>query len=197
MALRLQHQYQWRLRGLGGDYLVVRCDEFLSKEDPRRVPEGLVTLLVERWMEDSLLHRVLSDIHEALGGTAALSGLTVLQQRQVLERLKLQLLDAFRSGRLVALREEHPHYVSPPRPFKPNPRQPPSEELVATSWIALRLEDEEGDPVPRQRYRLKLANGSLREGISGPDGFVRLENIPEGSCTVEFLGTDAGDWKSA
>ncbi|OJH42345.1 hypothetical protein [Cystobacter ferrugineus] len=197
MALHLQHRQQWRLRGLGEDYLIVRCDEFLSQEIPRRVPEGLLSFLMERWMADSLLRRVLSDIHEALGGTDALSGLTVLQQRQVLDRLKLQLLDAFRSGRLVAVREEPLRYVSPPRLFKPTPSPTPSEEFVATSWIALRLEDEEGEPLPRQRYRLKLADGSFREGISGPDGLVRLENIPKGTCTVEFLGTDAGDWKAA
>ena len=54
--------------------------------------------------------------------------------------------------------------------------------------------DENGDPVPGERYILKLTDGSVREGTLGEDGRVRVTGIDPGNCVVTFPDIHTKEW---
>jgi len=57
-------------------------------------------------------------------------------------------------------------------------------------WIEIKLEDEEGQPVPGERYRLELKDGSVSEGVLDGEGKARLEGIERGNCKITFPQMD-------
>ena len=62
----------------------------------------------------------------------------------------------------------------------------PPEEPEQT-WIEVRLLDEEGEPVPNERYRLELPDGSVREGRLDANGHARVDEVENpGDCRVSF-----------
>jgi hypothetical protein len=78
-------------------------------------------------------------------------------------------------------------YPDVPESVKPAPAPPPGE---VTTWISVKLVDDEGEPVVGRAYTLKLADGSEREGVSDDDE-VRVDDIVPGTC-VYTLKPDAG-----
>lgn len=113
--------------------------------------------------------------------------------------LRSRLADALREGRLVA-------YVLPPRAFgvavaeekgsvqAAAPAPPPKE---VKTWVAIRLVDENDQPVPYKRYLIELPDGSTREGILDDKGIARINDIDPGTCRVSFPQLDARAWKAA
>ena len=64
------------------------------------------------------------------------------------------------------------------------------------TWIEIELKDDAGLPIPNERYKLKLPDGSTQEGTLDGDGRARVDGIEEGSAQVSF--PDLGiDWKPA
>jgi len=57
-------------------------------------------------------------------------------------------------------------------------------------WIEIKLEDEEGQPVPGERYRIEHKDGSVTEGVLGADGTARLDGIQRGDCKITFPEMD-------
>jgi hypothetical protein len=54
------------------------------------------------------------------------------------------------------------------------------------TFVAFRLLDLAGDPLPDVRYELELADGSMQEGTTDGDGFARHDDIVAGTCTIAF-----------
>ena len=63
-------------------------------------------------------------------------------------------------------------------------------------WIEVELLDEDDKGVPREPYWIKLPDGAIREGLLDDNGFVRLDNIPCGTCIVRFPGTDEHEFQA-
>jgi hypothetical protein len=70
----------------------------------------------------------------------------------------------------------------------------PCETAKPKSWIEIRLLDEESKPVPNIRYRIKLTDGSTREGSLDGAGIARFEDIDAGTCEVSFPALDSAAW---
>lgn len=73
----------------------------------------------------------------------------------------------------------------------------PEEASEDGSWIEIELVDEEGDPVPGERYAIVLPDGkTVAEGTLDENGFARVEGIDRGQCRVSFpnlaRGSEAG-----
>jgi len=72
-----------------------------------------------------------------------------------------------------------------------------SEETVSPnkkSWIAIKLVDQDGEPVPGEEYRITLPDGSTVEGDLDKGGFARVNGIDPGTCQVSFPTIDRNDW---
>lgn len=62
------------------------------------------------------------------------------------------------------------------------------------TWIEIHLIDPDGKPVPSQRFRLRLPDRSIREGVLNNDGLARFEDLESGSCDVMFPDLDGSWW---
>jgi hypothetical protein len=62
-------------------------------------------------------------------------------------------------------------------------------------FIEFILKDKEtGDPIPNERYRVKLPDGTTREGSTDANGRVRVDGIPAGQCQISYPDIDAASW---
>ena len=77
------------------------------------------------------------------------------------------------------------------------PPQTPEEKARKTSWIEIELVDDDGQPVPGERYRIELSDGSTAEGTLDEKGQARVEGIEPGSCKVTFPDLDQDTWEKA
>jgi len=68
---------------------------------------------------------------------------------------------------------------------------------AATTWIEILLVGEDDKPIPRERYRIELPDGSVREGTLNEKGLARLEGIEAGDCEVTFPSLDKAAWARA
>jgi len=66
-----------------------------------------------------------------------------------------------------------------------------------THWIGIELVDEDGHPVPDEPYRLRVADGTIREGRLDSQGKARIVGIPPGQCQVNFPRIDRDEWRPA
>lgn len=58
--------------------------------------------------------------------------------------------------------------------------------LKFKDWMEINLEDDEGNKLGDQKYRVFLPNGEVREGNLDSDGYAKVEKIPPGRVEVEF-----------
>lgn len=63
-------------------------------------------------------------------------------------------------------------------------------ERAGNSWIEIELKQEDGWPMPHQRFRLELSDGTHFEGTLNEKGLARIGGIPPGDCTLVFLDID-------
>ena len=65
-------------------------------------------------------------------------------------------------------------------------------------WIEIELIDDHGKPVPGERYKITLPDGTtLAEGTLDEKGRARVDGIDPGTCKVTFPNLDAPSWKPA
>jgi hypothetical protein len=69
-----------------------------------------------------------------------------------------------------------------------------SKKAVELTWIEIRLIGEDDKPIPGERYRLELPDGSVREGTLDDRGLARVDGIDAGECEVTFPRLDEEAW---
>jgi translation initiation factor IF-1 len=73
---------------------------------------------------------------------------------------------------------------------------PPKVQTVETTFLEISLADPEGKPLPGERYRITLPDGSVREGLLDGKGRARVGGLPKGQqVKVTFPEYDADSWK--
>jgi hypothetical protein len=65
------------------------------------------------------------------------------------------------------------------------------------TWIEITLKDDQGNPMPGERYRIKLPDGTIQEGRLDADGRARVDDIEPGTAQVCFPEIDANEWRPA
>lgn len=66
-----------------------------------------------------------------------------------------------------------------------------------TSWIEIYLRDADGQPVPGEKYRIEMPDGSVEEGNLDGFGHAEYYGINPGTCQVSFPDLDADAWERA
>jgi type VI secretion system secreted protein VgrG len=85
--------------------------------------------------------------------------------------------------------------AEPVTPFRPPKDEAAREEKT---WIEIELVDEEGNPVPGERYEVTLPDGEqVASGTLDQNGFARIEGVDPGQCQVSFPSLDKDAWEKA
>jgi len=66
-----------------------------------------------------------------------------------------------------------------------------------TDWIEIKLVDQEGKPVPGEKYRVELPDGSTRQGVLNSQGVAWEGNLDPGTCKITFPDLDGTEWRRA
>jgi hypothetical protein len=61
---------------------------------------------------------------------------------------------------------------------------------VIKTWIAIKLVDEQNQPIPRAKYIIIFPDGSRKEDLLDNDGYAYFDGIPPGICSVGFPDFD-------
>lgn len=69
------------------------------------------------------------------------------------------------------------------------------EQAEERTWVAFRLLDLAGDPLPDVPYEIELSDGSTLSGTTDGDGNARHEGIVRGGCTVTFSDLPDRYWQ--
>lgn len=78
------------------------------------------------------------------------------------------------------------------------PIKPYKQDPTKTSWIEIKLVDEDDKPVAGAKYRITLANGeTLPDWTLDEKGFARVDGIDPGTCTITFPDLDQDAWEPA
>ncbi len=89
----------------------------------------------------------------------------------------------------VGVFHEHEHEL----PSLP-PLGPAAADVPETSFIALRLIDQNGAPVMGRRFKIELPDGKVHRGTTDTEGFGRVAGFTEdGNAKISFAGLDELD----
>jgi type VI secretion system secreted protein VgrG len=70
------------------------------------------------------------------------------------------------------------------------------ENQSKTHWIEIQLNDQDGNPVPGEPYKITLPDGTtIADGTLDDKGHARVSNIDPGNCQVTFPTLDSDSWK--
>jgi hypothetical protein len=154
-------------------------------------------------LQDPFARRGLADLYQALKGVSP-GDLSSPEKAQLVLRTIQQ---AASSGELVSVRVRGeagksdkvsgggpPKSSKSSRSSRSSPPRPASNAPEKT-WVDVQLVDPDGTPVPGAKYKLKITDGSIREGTLDDQGRVRVSGIDPGSCTVWFPDYDAKEWR--
>lgn len=62
------------------------------------------------------------------------------------------------------------------------------------TWITIQLLGEDDMPIPGERYRITLPDGTEQEGRLDAEGIARFTDIDPGKCEVTFPNLDEEAW---
>ena len=81
---------------------------------------------------------------------------------------------------------------------KVKPHKEEQEEEQEVHFIDIELLDEADQPVPGEKYKITLPDGSVASGSLDNKGCARVDGIKDaGQCEITFPDLDEQAWKSA
>ncbi len=182
----------WRVPGVWGEVELTLGADDSSERVGAKLPPRQASRAAAEWFPAApfggVARSALWEVCAALGARPAseLEALSVLQRALFVGRVAAWR----RAPRVIELVPDAP--TSPPRPGRAS-----DDDLDAKTWITVRLIDEDDPPRPvaGARYRLRLPDGSLREGSLDRNGMAHLAGIDPGACELSFPDLDAEAWE--
>jgi len=95
------------------------------------------------------------------------------------------------SGNATALRQSG---EAADREFSARDAGRTAESCGQPTWIEIQLIGEDDQPIPGAKYRVKMPDGSVREGTLDQEGVAGFDGISAGDCEVSFPELDEGAW---
>lgn len=71
------------------------------------------------------------------------------------------------------------------------------DKLRLPSFIAIQLVGEDNEPIPNEKYEVKVLGGNAFSGTLDARGMAMIRNIPFGVCSVSFPALDQDAWTPA
>ena len=199
-----------------GDWVVVRACDAAEYEERRPFPLSAAQLRV--WSKDAFYSRVLLEIARTLWGGVEHRRAHEDRWNKLLPRLE----DAFRRGTLLLVKQRRqwspwaggsggadaeedsyrdqrkaassisatPRYQKTSSSSSETPRKP-------KTWVAIRLMDQDGQPLAGEAYRLVTPDGTVQEGSLDETGEAFVNGIDPGECQISFPKLDGKEWKQA
>ena len=59
---------------------------------------------------------------------------------------------------------------------------------ASKTFVEFELKDDEGNPIPAERYRVELPDGSVKEGLTDSEGKVHIDGVDPGTAKITFPG---------
>lgn len=79
-------------------------------------------------------------------------------------------------------------------PHKPK-KDDDEDEQKEKAWIEIELVGEDDKPIPGEKYRVTLPDGTVDEGTLDEKGWARIEGFDEGDCKITFPDLDKEAWE--
>lgn len=79
----------------------------------------------------------------------------------------------------------------------PEASEPVAETPARPTWIEIVVVDVDDVPIQNHAFRLRLSDGSLREGTLAADGRIRFDDVVAGLCTLILPTNDELEWDPA
>lgn len=178
--------------GFGENALVARRWDVRESEMSRHA----LPLELTRWQADPRNKSVFYEMYAAEYGRAPIgSGF----EHGLSAEDKTRLEEAFRRGRLLVIAKRDPRSIiaAPGKVLEEEAAAAKRNKQKEKTWVEVRLVNRKGQPVEGAKYRLKITDGSIREGTTDANGSARVPGIDPGMCEISFLDYDAREWKRA
>lgn len=91
------------------------------------------------------------------------------------------------SSNSSALQSAHQDAIS-------NPPASTTQKCPRKSWVEIHLEDEDGNPVANQEYKIVAPDGSEYTGTLDENGLARVAGIDPGQCQITFPDLHQKEW---
>jgi len=162
-----------------------------------RVSRAEAEQAIARWLQSSFMRAELLALCGWLGRGGGFGG--GFGSAVSNADLEMRLLGALRSGDLELIRRPPggeggggaPAAKEEKEEAPPEKSSPPPEPKT---WIEFQVLDEEDQPIGGVRYRVKLPNGSTREGTTRPSGLIRFDDLDDGECEITLPELDGKTW---
>jgi len=175
--------------------MVFRWRPLTAEEEPFEYLPGAP--VISHWLQDTHSRQAALEMYQAAYGNAPSRTVGFDQSKLV-----RQIEEAFRRRILLCLRITRKTYsgkseTAEESPKSSTPPPAPRRSTPVRAWIAIELVDDKGKPIPNERFRIELPDGSFAEGNLDVGGHARLNDIDPGTCQVTFPDRDGKEWKPA
>ena len=145
---------------------------------------------VKAWLQDSKARRLILDVHQSV---ASLNSPQQVTDTKIVE----DLIEAWQRREIYLLRRRIEGGSGGETELAVESVAPGSQARktdTKLTWIQVVMVDEDDVPMPGIRYRMRITDGSTREGTLDSAGSVRVNGIDPGTCEVTFPDLDAREW---
>ena len=189
----------WKLSGPSGDYEIVALDPADSNAWPAIFEQALANPDSRRTIAELVSFVSGHEINGASANVQELRRLGAERLNEAFRRGRLRIVRNERGGGMSASLEQAESLASQVRAVERDAAAARRERQDHTdkTWVEIELLTKRGKPVAGARYRLKLPDGSTRQGTLNTEGRVRVAGIDPGMCEVCFPDYDGGEWQPA
>ena len=70
-----------------------------------------------------------------------------------------------------------------------------SKSCAKKTWIKIQLVGEDDEPIPGEKYKIVLPDGTVKQGSLDIEGSAGFEGLDEGQCEITFPDLDKDAWE--
>jgi hypothetical protein len=185
-------------------WIVMSAVHLKPEERKQQVPPLLAAAKVDQWVGDVMAWPDMLRLYEEISGDRLRPPTT----NDVERRVKPVLREAFRRGRLVAIRaplfslvrqvaEEGIHGPGEELPEVPQLPKKPPQIIKEKSFLDLQVVNTKGKPLAGRRYKIELPDGKTETGKLGPDARIRKKDIDPGTAKLTLLPDESDEFDGA